>query len=146
MPIMSVVITFTVPAAIGVYWIFKSIITTIKQFILTKAMPLPTFTEEDYKAAEKEILGKGNNKKVKKSENAGKVRSLHHIDDDDDFEDEKPAPKKNPDQTRKSAPKKNSAIESAKLKDDDRHADVQENEVEEEALEDTQDENTEENN
>ena len=50
-------------------------------------MPLPTFTEEDYKAAEKEILGKGNNKKVKKSENAGKVRSLHHIDDDDDFAD-----------------------------------------------------------
>ncbi|MBQ5801342.1 MAG: YidC/Oxa1 family membrane protein insertase, partial [Clostridia bacterium] len=145
MPLMSVWITFSVPAAIGVYWIFKSVITTIKQFILAKAMPLPTFTEEDYKAAEKEILGKGNNKKVKKSENAGKVRSLHHIDDDDDFEDEKPAPKKNPDQTQKSAPKKNSAIESAKLKDDDRHADVQENEVEE-ALEDTQDENTEENN
>ena len=46
-------------------------------------MPLPTFTEEDYKAAAREMAGK---RIVKKSENVGKVRSLHHIDDED-FED-----------------------------------------------------------
>ena len=82
MPLMSVYITFIVPAVIGVYWIFKSILGVIKQFILTKSMPLPVFTEEDYKAAEKEVLGK-QPKKVQKSGNAGKVRSLHHIDDED---------------------------------------------------------------
>ena len=82
MPLMSVYITFIVPAAIGVYWIFKSMLGVLKQFIMTKAMPLPQFTEADYKAAEKELAGK-RPKKIQKSENAGKVRSLHHIDDED---------------------------------------------------------------
>ncbi len=82
MPLMSVYITFIVPAAIGIYWMFKSVIGVLKQFILVKAMPLPVFTEEDYKAAEKELLGK-QPKKIQKSANAGNVRSLHHIDDED---------------------------------------------------------------
>ena len=82
MPLMSVWMTFIVPAAVGVYWIFKSIIGVVKQFIMSKAMPLPKFTEEDYKEAEREMYGK-QPKKIKKSENAGKVRSLHHIDDED---------------------------------------------------------------
>ena len=82
MPLMSVYITFIIPAVIGVYWIFKSIVGVLKQFILTKAMPYPVFTEEDFKAAEKEVLGK-QPRKVQKSGNAGKVRSLHHIDDED---------------------------------------------------------------
>lgn len=82
MPLMSVWMTFIVPAAVGVYWIFKSIIGVGKQFIMSKVMPMPKFTEEDYKAAEKEILGK-QPKKIQKSENVGKVRSLHHIDDED---------------------------------------------------------------
>lgn len=101
MPLMSVFISFGVPAAVGVYWIFKSIVSTIKQFILHKAMPLPTFTEEDYKEAEREVgvrsktnkekraersKGSENNAPVKKSEKVGSVRSLHHIDDED-FED-----------------------------------------------------------
>ena len=47
-------------------------------------MPLPTFTEEDYKQAAKEMAGKRT--VVKKSERAGSVRSLHHIDDED-YED-----------------------------------------------------------
>ena len=103
MPLMSVFISFGVPAAVGVYWIFKSIIGTVKQFFLHKAMPLPVFTEEDYKAAEKEIGVRSksskekrlekrgseeNNAPVKKSERVGAVRSLHHIDDED-FEDTK---------------------------------------------------------
>ena len=82
MPLMSVFITFQVPAAIGIYWMFKSMLGVLKQFILSKAIPFPTFTEEDYKAAEKEMAGK-QPKKIQKSENAGKVRSLHHIDDED---------------------------------------------------------------
>ena len=86
MPAMSAWFTFMVPAAVGLYWIFKSIISTIKQFVLYKVMPLPTFTEEDYKAAERELMGKDKNKPVKKDPSAPKnpnVRSLHHIDDED---------------------------------------------------------------
>ena len=86
MPAMSAWFTFMVPAAVGLYWIFKSIISTVKQFILFKVMPLPTFTEEDYKAAERELAGKDKNKPVKRDPNTPKnpnVRSLHHIDDED---------------------------------------------------------------
>ena len=86
MPLMSVYISFIVPAAIGVYWMFKSVLTTVKQLIMKKVMPLPKFTEEDYKAAEKELYGK-NQPKAPKASNGGNknsgVRSLHHIDDDE---------------------------------------------------------------
>jgi YidC/Oxa1 family membrane protein insertase len=83
MPAMSTFFTFMVPALVGVYWIFRSLVSLAKQFIISKVMPLPKFTEEDYKAAEREMKGK---KVVKKSNNVGKVRSLHHIDDED-FDD-----------------------------------------------------------
>ena len=83
MPLMSTFFTFAVPALVGVYWIFRSLVGMLKQFILSRLMPLPTFTEEDYKKAAKEMAGK---RVVKKSNNVGKVRSLHHIDDED-FDD-----------------------------------------------------------
>ncbi len=85
MPLMSVYIAFIVPAAIGVYWMFKSVLTTLKQLVMKKIMPLPTFTEEDYKAAEKELYGKNPPKAHKASSGTknSNVRSLHHIDDDE---------------------------------------------------------------
>lgn len=89
MPAMSAIFTFMVPGIIGVYWMFRSVIGILKSFIMSKVMPLPTFTEADYKAAEKELAGKAP-KKVQKSERAGTVRSLHHIDDED-FEDTREA-------------------------------------------------------
>ena len=88
MPLFSVYIAFVVPAAIGVYWIFKSVLGTVKQIILKHAMPLPKFTEEDFKAAEKEMAAKQTQAPKEKS---GKVvRSLHHIDDED-YEDTREA-------------------------------------------------------
>ena len=79
MPAMSLFISFSVPAAVGVYWILKSIFGTLKQFILHKAMPIPQFTEEDYKAAEMEMKGKS---PAPEREYEGTFRSL--CDDDDD--------------------------------------------------------------
>lgn len=89
MPAMSAIFTFMVPGIVGVYWMFRSVIGILKSFIMSKIMPLPTFTEADYKAAAKELAGKAP-KKVEKSERAGKVRSLHHIDDED-FDDTRDA-------------------------------------------------------
>ena len=86
MPAMSAFFTLYVPAAVGLYWIFKSILGVGKQYILYKAMPMPTFSEEDYKAAERELMGKDKNKPVKRDPDAPRnpnVRSLHHIDDED---------------------------------------------------------------
>ena len=81
MPLMSVYITFIVPAVIGVYWIFNNIFGTIQQIIMAKVMPLPQFSEEDYKRAEKEMNGKI--KPEKKTGEKKKVRSLHRIDEED---------------------------------------------------------------
>jgi hypothetical protein len=47
---------------------------------------MPTFTEEDYKAAERELMGKEPKNKparVASGTRNPNVRSLHHIDDED---------------------------------------------------------------
>ena len=82
MPLMSVYITFIVPAVIGIYWIFNNLFGTLQQIILAKVMPIPKFTEEDYKKAEKEMNGKYKPEK-KSSGEKKKVRSLHRIDEED---------------------------------------------------------------
>lgn len=119
MPLMSVYITFIVPGAIGVYWIFKSLLSTLKQFIMSKVMPLPKFTEEDFKAAEKELKGKkgGEKRAVAKDPNAPRPRSLHYIDADDD-EPEVPQKKE---KTEKKAVQNEgiaSLVDTPELKDD----------------------------
>lgn len=81
MPLMSVWIAFSVPAVIGLYWIYQNILGTVQQFILKKMYPTPVFTEEERRAIEKEMNGKIKKEPVKKS--GKKVRSLHHIDDED---------------------------------------------------------------
>lgn len=81
MPLMSVWIAFSVPAVIGLYWIYQNILGTVQQFILKKMYPAPTFTEEERRAIEKEMNGKVKKEPVQKS--GKKVRSLHHIDDED---------------------------------------------------------------
>ncbi|MBQ7384483.1 MAG: membrane protein insertase YidC [Clostridia bacterium] len=87
MPLMSVFITFTVPAALGVYWIFKCLIGMLKQFIIHLFMPIPKMTDEELKAAEKEYNAKAE-KAAPRATSGKKVRSLHYIDADDD----EPAP------------------------------------------------------
>ena len=121
MPLFSVSIAFAVPAALGVYWVFKSIISTIQTILLYKLMPLPKFTEEDYKAAEKELAGKNKNKHEKKERdpNAPRVRSLHHIDDEDyDEKGNYIEPPKEPEVKAEDTP-----VEAAPLKLDDEKRD-----------------------
>ncbi len=123
MPLFSLFIAFTVPAALGVYWIFKSVLGTIKQFIIFKAMPLPVFTEEDYKAAEKEMKGKGPTPDREIPQN---VKSLCREDEDDDepyptFVGQKGKYDDDENLAEKDAVKDNgkaSKLESAPLKDD----------------------------
>ena len=96
MPLMSVFITFGVPAALGVYWIFKCIIGVAKQFILSRVMPLPQFTDEELKAAEREMADKEPKTQRRVTNNNGQARrSLHYIDDEEyeDVTEKKPEPK-----------------------------------------------------
>ena len=139
MPIMSIFISFGVPAIVGIYWIYKSILGVVKQFILSKIMPLPAITEEDIKAAERELKGK-NPAFEERPLSDGPVRSLHRIDEDDeepyptfvkkksvyDELDEKPAAseEKTEEKTEVKAPAEDvndgTKLNHAPLKDDER--------------------------
>lgn len=55
MPLISAVFAFSFPAAIGIYWIFRTVVSVGQQFILSKMYPVPKFTEADFAAAEKEL-------------------------------------------------------------------------------------------
>ncbi len=86
MPLMSTFFTFMVPALVGVYWIFRSLVSLLKQFIISKFMPIPPCTEEDIKAAERAMKGKSPRANKPNENKVRAVRSLHYIDDED-FED-----------------------------------------------------------
>ena len=87
MPLLSTVVAIRVPAAIGIYWIYQNLLSLLQQFIIVKAKPFPKFTEEDYKEAEREVLGKKKKNKrgakAMRDPNKPYVPSLHHIDDDE---------------------------------------------------------------
>ena len=113
---MTTWIAFSVPAAIGIYWLFNNILGMLQQFILAKTMPLPKFTEEDYKQAEREYMGTSATKK----ETVIKTRAaLARPMDDDEYADlgeyvsvydERPEVEEEPE------PSGKSAIEKAPLK------------------------------
>ena len=91
-PAMTLFIMFSVPALIGVYWLFRSAVSILKQFIMKNALPIPKYTEEELKDMEKA------EKERKKAQQAAikaqpKYKSLHYIDEDD--YDELPTVKSN---------------------------------------------------
>lgn len=112
---MTTFIAFTVPAAIGIYWLFNNVLGMLQQFILAKAMPLPQFTEEDFKRAEKEFNGRGENKK--ETFHKTKIALARPMDDDEYADlgdyvsvyDERPEPEEE-------EPSGQSAIQKAPLK------------------------------
>lgn len=80
MPLISAYMSYIFPATLGLYWAYQSIFGIGQTLILSKVMPLPKFTAEDMKRAEKEM-------KVEEAKRKPtKVRSLHHIDDDEEDE------------------------------------------------------------
>ncbi len=130
MPLFSVFLSFSVPAALGIYWIAKSVFGVLKQVVIYFAMPLPKFTDEDYKNAEKEINASRPAKAEKAAKSGRVVRSLHHIDDED-FEDTAEAGRRRrealeaqeAEKAEKTATKKNSLLSDARIKsEDDREA------------------------
>lgn len=88
LPLMSTFFTFSVPAVIAVYWIYQNVFSTLQQLVLKLMYPIPTFTEEEYKAAEREM-----NKGIKqtKSQKRTAKRAAHRIDLDDDVPAEETA-------------------------------------------------------
>ncbi len=53
MPAMSLYFAFIMPAGLGIYWIYQSLLGVAQQFALSKIMPLPTYTAEEIRAMQK---------------------------------------------------------------------------------------------
>lgn len=116
MPLMSTWITFIVPGAIGLYWLFNTILGIAQSVILKLMYPAPVFTAEDYKNAELALRGKPQKYNVPDRTVPGKTyRSLHHIDDEDD-EGEKPP--YNPEYDGEGEEKTEENPDAPKVKDD----------------------------
>lgn len=64
MPLMSTYFSFTFPAAIGIYWVFRSIAAVGQQFVLSKMYPAPVYSAEDMKQAVKDIKQAKKRKKL----------------------------------------------------------------------------------
>lgn len=64
MPLMSTFFAFSFPAAIGIYWTVKSVISVGQQYLLSKMFPLPKFTETEIREAVKEIKQAKKRKKI----------------------------------------------------------------------------------
>lgn len=64
MPLLSAWFALTFQAALGVYWIWRSVFSMGKQLIFAKVYPIPTYTEEEIKAAVKEVTKQKKKKKI----------------------------------------------------------------------------------
>ncbi|MBO4217658.1 MAG: YidC/Oxa1 family membrane protein insertase [Clostridia bacterium] len=84
MPLLSAFISISLPALVAVYWVANSIFSLVQQIILTKLMPFPKYTEEDYKNAEREM--RANIRDAKRIEKQNSKRSLHFADDEEDYD------------------------------------------------------------
>jgi YidC/Oxa1 family membrane protein insertase len=77
MPLMSAIFAYSFSAAIGVYWIWRTVISILQSFIMSKVMPIPAVTEEQIAEARREMKTKQKKKKVITIE----------VDEDDDSYD-----------------------------------------------------------
>ena len=82
MPAMTLFIAFGFSGMLGLYWIYQSALGILQSFILSKAMPLPKYTEEELKEMRKAQKAAEKAQKAALKEQP-KYRSLHYIDDDE---------------------------------------------------------------
>ena len=79
MPAITTFIAFQVPAILVLYWIYQSVLALVQQFILKLMYPFPEFSEEDYKAASRELYKPGKAERLDRKKTSGKV-AAHRID------------------------------------------------------------------
>ena len=82
MPAMTLWMAFSFSGMLGIYWIYQSALGILQTFVISKAMPLPKYTEEELKEMKK--AQKAAEKAQRSAAKAApKYRSLHYIDDED---------------------------------------------------------------
>ena len=122
MPLMSTWIAVIVPSLLGVYWMFNNLLGMLQSLILKKMYPMPVFTDEDFKAAEREYKGKKPlaNEKDTRVVEGKKYVSLHHIDDEDYDAGGKEIKKHETGKPANEEAKKESKIDLPELQEDNR--------------------------
>lgn len=103
MPLISAFFGFSFPAAIGIYWIYRSITGVGQQYILAKMYPVPTYTKEELDKAASEI------KKAKKRK---KVITIE-VDEDDTSYDSLAISEERAEKLRKRKEKETERLEAA---------------------------------
>ena len=79
MPAITTFVAFQVPAVLVLYWIYQSVLALVQQFILKLMYPFPEFSEEDYKAASRELYKPGKAERIDRKKAEGKV-AAHRLD------------------------------------------------------------------
>ena len=83
MPLLIVWMSYSMYAALGLYWIFQSLLGIAQMMVLAKVYPLPKITEEEYELARQQY-GVAKKKKKKKPEPDVIETEAEDIDDDED--------------------------------------------------------------
>ena len=90
MPLMSVWICFITSGAIGVYWVYTSLLGIVQSIILAKLMPIPRYTPEQIAEIQKALKKKGKGASANPARQSissrvdenGRPRSLHNEGDE----------------------------------------------------------------
>lgn len=90
MPLMSVWICFITSGAIGVYWVYTSLLGILQSVILAKVMPIPRYTPEQIAEIQKALKKKGKGAAANPARQSissrvdenGRPRSLHNEGDE----------------------------------------------------------------
>ena len=64
MPLISAIFAYSMSAAIGVYWIWRTLLSMVQTYVFAKAMPIPQVTEEQIAEAKKALKSNVKKKKV----------------------------------------------------------------------------------
>lgn len=89
MPLLQLWIAFRVSSAVGVYWVYTSVLGIVQMLILAKVMPLPKYTDEEIRMMQREMKKNGGpaDRSITGTsvDENGKPKSLHYVDDDDEY-------------------------------------------------------------
>ena len=131
MPALSAFLSYSLPTALALYWIYQNVLGLAQQIVLAKIIPIPKLSDEEIrqmqKEAEKEAAAARKAQIAEKKTNP--KRSLHHIDDD-----EEDIPRRKGDDSmeddsvfiKNKEKEKNKKISKAELKDDKKDSDSEE--------------------
>jgi len=82
MPLLIVWMAFSMEAALGLYWVFQSVLGMVQMIILAKLIPLPNITEEEYELARQQYGASPAKKKKKKKKPAAELEESDDAGED----------------------------------------------------------------